>query len=70
MTITQTVEIPESRRVTIDIPSNYPTGRASVTIRFSVPGTTEFTDALTEDVMAAGDEILDKHLAAFKALAK
>ena len=30
----------------------------------------EFADAANEDVMAAGDEILSKHLAAFKALAE
>ena len=30
----------------------------------------EFVNASNEDVMAVGDEILKKHLAAFKALAK
>jgi len=32
--------------------------------------TIEFVDASINEVMAAGDEILNKHLAAFKALAK
>ena len=70
MTITQTVEIPENRRVTLDIPSNCPTGRASVIIQFPAQNTVELTDASTEEVMTAGDEILHKHLAAFEALAK
>jgi hypothetical protein len=30
----------------------------------------EFIDASTGEVMSAGDEILNEHLAAFKALAK
>ena len=71
MTITQTVEIPNNRRLIIDIPREIPTG--SVILTFTPVAKTEpivFVDASTSDVLAAGDEILDKHLDAFKALAK
>jgi len=34
MTITQTVEIPENRRLTIDIPRDVPTGRTSIILQF------------------------------------
>ena len=36
MTITQTVEIPASHRLTIDVPREIPTGRAQVVIQFPV----------------------------------
>jgi len=32
--------------------------------------TVEFADAAADEVMAVGEEILNRHLAAFKALAK
>jgi len=34
MTITQTVEIPADRRLTIDIPREVPTGRTSIILQF------------------------------------
>jgi len=34
MTITQTVEIPADRRLTIDIPREVPTGRTNILIQF------------------------------------
>jgi len=69
MTITQTVEIPADRRITV--PREVPTG--AVILTFTPVAKTEpitFKDASTNDVMTAGDEIIDKHLDAFKALAK
>jgi hypothetical protein len=36
MTITQTVEIPASRQITLDIPREVPEGRARVIIQFPV----------------------------------
>ena len=71
MTITQTVEIPANRRITLEVPREVPTG--AVILTFTPVAKTEpieFIDASTNDVLAAGDEILDKHLDAFKALAK
>ena len=69
MTITQTVDIPADRRITV--PAEVPTGRVVLTFTpVAETDTIVFADASTEEVMAAGGEILDKHLAAFKALAK
>ena len=71
MTITQTVEIPANRRITLEVPHEVPTG--AVTLTFTPVSKTdkiEFVDAKNQEVMTAGDEILDKHIAAFEALAK
>ena len=69
MTITQTVDIPASRRITV--PPEVPTGKAVLTFTPIIQTEPiEFVDASTEEVMTAGGEILDKHLAAFKALAQ
>ena len=71
MTITQTVEIPADRRLTLEVPREVPTGK--VILSFTPVAETdkiEFVNASNEDVMAVGDEILNKHLAAFKALAR
>ena len=68
MTITKTVDIPSNRW--INVPDEVPTGRVVLTF---TPMTeieeVEFADASPEEVMAAGDEIIDKHIDAFKALA-
>jgi len=70
MTITQTVEIPASHRLTIDVPREVPTGRTILTFTpMTETDAVEFADASVEEVMTAGSEILDKHIAAFKALA-
>ena len=71
MTITQTVEIPADRRITIEVPREVPVG--TVVLSFtpvSETGKIELVNALKEDVLATGDEILNKHIAAFEALAK
>ena len=83
MAITQTVEIPANRRITIDVPLEVPTGRVILTFSPMVEPTEavsrgspqdtnsiEFVDASADEVMAAGDEILNNHIAAFKALSK
>jgi hypothetical protein len=69
MTITQTVDIPADRRITV--PTEVPTGKVILTFpTMTETDRFEFVDASTGEVMAAGDEILNEHLAAFKALAK
>lgn len=69
MTITQTVEIPADRRITV--PAEVPTGPVVLTFTpLSEIDKVEFTEATPEEVLAVGDGILNKHLAAFKALAK
>jgi len=83
MAITQTVEIPANRRITIDVPLEVPTGRVILTFSPMVEpaeavsrgspqdtNSIEFVDASADEVMAAGDEILNNHIAAFKALSK
>ena len=70
MTITQTVEIPESRQLTINIPSECPTGKANIIIQFSDSDKIILADASNKEVVSAGEKILDKHIEAFKALAK
>ena len=70
MTITQTVEIPADRRLIIDVPREVPTGKARLTFTSMTEAAIEFADISNEEAMAAGDEILNKHLAAFKALAQ
>ena len=51
------------------MPQEVPSGRVVLTFTpLSEP--IKFADASKEEVMAVGDEILDKHISAFKALAK
>jgi hypothetical protein len=69
MTITQTVEIPASRRLTIDVPQEVPAGRVVITFT-PMAETNGIADASSEEVVAVGEKILKKHLAAFKALAQ
>jgi hypothetical protein len=69
MTVTQTVDIPADRRITV--PAEVPTGRVILTFTpITETNKFEFVDASTGEVMAVGNEILSEHLAAFKALAK
>ena len=69
MTITQTVDIPVDRRITV--PAEVPTGKVILTFTpMTETDTIKFADASAGEVLAAGDEILNKHLDAFKALAK
>ena len=69
MTIMQTVEIPENRQLTINIPNECPTGKANIIIEFPVPDQIVLSEASREEVISAGESILDKHIEAFKALA-
>jgi hypothetical protein len=71
MTVTQTVDIPADRRITLEVPREVPPGRVILTFTtIAETDRVEFVDASTGEVMAAGDEILNEYLAAFKALAK
>jgi hypothetical protein len=68
MTITKTVEIPDNRW--INVPDEVPTGKVVLTFTpMTETDTVEFADASAEEVMTAGSGILDKHIAAFNALA-
>ena len=71
MIFTQIIEIPADRRIILEVPREVPTGQVILT--FSPVMNTniiEFADASADEVITAGDEIINKHLAAFKALAK
>ena len=74
MTITQTVNIPAKGPRIIEVPREVPSGQVILTFTpLSEPAageTVKFTDATREQVLAAGDDILNKHHAAFTALAK
>jgi len=70
MSVTITVDIPENHRLTIDVPPEVPAGWAEITFTpITETKAVEFTDASPEEVMTAGDGIIDKHIVAFKALA-
>ena len=71
MTITQTVEIPAKGRRTIDVPREVPAGKVILTFTpMTESNAVEFINASKEEVVAIGNEILDKHISAFEALAK
>ena len=75
MVVEQIVEIPENHRVTLELPQNFPAGKARISV-FPVPKakgtpvTGEFEEADFDEAMAVADEIIRKHIEAFKALAK
>jgi len=62
-TIEQTVIIPANHRLTIDVPHEVPTGPVVITFKPVVV-------ASTVEALASADNILEKHLFAFKELAK
>jgi len=69
MTITQTVEIPADRRITV--PREVPTGPVILTFTpITKADPVEFSDATTNEALTSAENILDKHLFAFKELAK
>ena len=77
MVVEQIIEVPESRRITLDLPQDLPVGKARISI-FPVaestakgtPVTGEFEEASFEEAMAVANKIIAKHIEAFKALAK
>jgi hypothetical protein len=61
MTITQTVEIPESRRLTIEVPSEIPTGRTILTFtpapaEAAAPPGAKYTEAQLREI-----ECINRH---------
>jgi hypothetical protein len=72
MTVTQTVEIPDSHRLTIDVPREIPAGRTNVVIQFRTPADTQpekpaakdsptpITDSLVGILSGIGDIDLDE----------
>ena len=70
MTIEQTIEIPASRRITIDVPREIPAGRAVLAFRPAEETASSETIASADEALASARGILTKHLPAFIELAK
>ena len=70
MTITQTVDIPDSRRLIIDVPREIPTGRAIIAFTPADEKAVPETFMSTDEALASAREIIEKHRPAFEALAK
>ncbi|GBU28408.1 hypothetical protein R84B8_01966 [Treponema sp. R8-4-B8] len=70
MTITQTVEIPENRRLIIDVPREVPAGRTIIIFKPINELTVSETTASADEALNSANKILEKHLPAFKELAK
>ena len=78
MTVTQTIDVPANRRLQLDfeVPPEVPAGKQTVIIQFPVakktgtPVVGEFEEDDSDEFITAGCEIIEKHIEAFKALAK
>ena len=71
MTITQTVDIPDSRRLIIDVPREIPTGRAIIAFTPADEGKKTVYTALTnEKAVSMTAEVIEKYRPALEDLAK
>ena len=70
MTITQIVDIPENRRLTIEVPREVPAGKIELIFKPIDKSNMSETTASTDEALASARGILAKHLPAFEALAK
>jgi len=70
MSVTQTVEIPANRRLTIDVPREVPTGPTIIVFKPVNEPTVSETTASADEALNSANKILKKHLPAFKELAK
>ncbi|MCL2293255.1 MAG: hypothetical protein FWC36_00075 [Spirochaetes bacterium] len=61
MTITQTVEIPENRRLTIDVPREIPTGKTILTFTPVAAGSMSATEKALERPEAQDMEIINRN---------
>ena len=71
MTITQTVDIPVSRRITIDVPSEVPVG--PVILTFTPAGNdkgTKYTTLSDKQAVSMTSEVIEKYRIALEDLAK
>ena len=73
--MTQTVDIPADRRITIEVPREVPVGRAQFEFKVipfvkkeEKPVSETFVS--TDEALASAREIITKHRPAFEALAK
>ncbi|WP_461247150.1 hypothetical protein [Treponema sp. R6D11] len=70
MSITQTVEIPDNHRLTIDVPCEVPTGKTIIIFKPISELNVSETTASADEAMNSANKILEKHITAFKELAK
>jgi len=70
MSITQTVEIPANRRLTIDVPHEVPAGPTVIVFMPVNEQIVSETTASADEALNSANKIIKKHLPAFKELAK
>ena len=73
MIVEQVVDIPANRRITLDMPQSFPVGKARISVFPVAKAETAIGEAeedFFDEAMTAADKIIDKHIEAFKALAK
>jgi hypothetical protein len=71
MTITQTIDVPADRRITLDVPREVPTGPVVLIFKPIAEADIEAGEqASTDEALASAHSILEKHIGAFEALAK
>ena len=68
MNVTQTVDIPADRWITVEVPPQIPAGRVVLTFSPAVELAAE--EDSVDEFVAVADEIIANHIKAFKALAK
>jgi tRNA A58 N-methylase Trm61 len=71
MTYTQTVDIPDNRRLTIDVPKEVPAGRVILTFKpVAENEETTYTTLSKEDAISMTAEVIEKYRPALEELAK
>gem|GEM_PF-2922322 len=70
MTVTQTVEIPENRRLVIEVPPEVPTGKAVLTFSPVSGNETVYTIISNEKAVSMTSEVIEKFRPALEDLAK
>ena len=71
MTITQTVEIPADRRLTIEVPSEVPAGKAVLIFKPVIKDEESLHTSLTkENAVSMTAEVIEKYRPALEELAK
>ena len=62
MTVTQTVDIPVNRRITIEVPSQIPIGKTKVILQFPVMEKSQLDDVYAGIPSKLDDDLLNSQL--------
>jgi len=62
MTVTQTVDIPANRRITIEVPSQIPIGKTKVILQFPVMEKSQLDDVYAGIPSKLDDDLLNSQL--------